>query len=143
MKDEQGWLGFRQDVEGKRGEVPAFVFAAWTGGVVGRLSQPQRAFGLCLGGPVTGAALKELAGLKGLQMLSLDHTQVTDAGMKELAQLKGLQWLSLNGTRVTDAGLKELAELGGLQMLYLIQAMVTDAGVAELQKALPELTIWR
>ena len=65
------------------------MFAAWTGGVVGRLSQPQRAFGLCLGGPVTGAALKELAGLKGLKKLYLG-TLATDAGLKELPPFKEL-----------------------------------------------------
>ena len=34
------------------------------------------------------AGLKELAGLKDLQTLSLDHTLVKDAGLKELAGLK-------------------------------------------------------
>ena len=54
-------LLFREGVEGKPDEVPAFQFRKWTGGVVGQLPQPQRAFGLCLRG-----------------------TQVTDAGLKEL-----------------------------------------------------------
>jgi hypothetical protein len=42
-----------------------------------------------------------------LQFLNLSETQVTDAGLKELTGLKGLQLLSLP-TRVTDAGLQEL-----------------------------------
>ena len=33
---------------------------------------------------------------------------MTDAGLKELAGLKSLQTLNLNDTQVTDAGLKEL-----------------------------------
>jgi hypothetical protein len=36
MKTEQGRLEFRRGVEGQRGEVPAFVFGKWTGGVVGQ-----------------------------------------------------------------------------------------------------------
>ncbi len=46
---------------------------------------------------------------------------MTDAGLKELAGLKSLQLLYLAGTQVTDAGLKELAGLKSLQMLYLAE----------------------
>ena len=120
MKDDEGWLLFRQGVEGKPGEVPAFHFGKWTGGAVGQLPQPQRAFGLSLRGP-----------------------QVTDAGLVELAALTGLQTLVLFNTKVTDAGLKELARLKGLQELALHGTKVTDAGVAELQKELPTLKIVR
>ena len=45
---------------------------------------------------------------------------MTDAGLKELAGLKSLQTLDLNGTQVTDAGLKELAGLKSLQTLNLL-----------------------
>jgi hypothetical protein len=136
MRGDQEWLFFREEVEGEPGEVPAFQFRKWTGGVVGKLPPPQRAFGLDFGGSqVTDA------GLKGLQSLSLSATPVTDAGMKELTGLKGLQWLFLNGTKVADAGLKELAALKELKELDLIDTPVTDAGAAELRKALPTLII--
>jgi len=144
MKDDEGWLLFRQGVEGKPGEVPAFHFGKWTGGAVGQLPQPQRAFGLSLRGPqVTDAGLVELAGLKGLQMLDLTGTQVTDAGLRELAGLKGLHTLELGGTQVTDAGMKGLAGLKGLQSLHLAGTRVTDAGLKELSalKALQMLDL--
>ena len=48
---------------------------------------------------MTDAGLKELAGLKSLQMLNLDSTKVTDAGLKELAGLKSLQTLNLGAPR--------------------------------------------
>src|SRR5262249_15392151 len=57
---------------------------------------------------VTGAGLKELAGLKQLQRLYLESTKVTDAGLKELAPLTHLQWLHLENTKVTDAGANNL-----------------------------------
>src|SRR5262249_24957893 len=76
---------FREAAEGKRGEVPAFVFGKWPEGVVGQLPQPQRAFGLVLRATqVTNADLKELAGLKELQVLNLNFTPVTGTGLKEL-----------------------------------------------------------
>ncbi len=48
---------------------------------------------------MTDAGLKELAGLKNLQSLSLGRTKVTDVGLKELAGLKSLQTLDLYNTR--------------------------------------------
>ena len=39
--------------------------------------------------------------------VNFNDTKVTDAGLKELAGLKGLQLLYLSSTQVTDAGLKE------------------------------------
>ena len=95
--------------------------------------------------------MKELAGLKSLQSLSLYGTPVTDAGLKELAGLKlttlvlpfflsdrNLKYylaaiepitLDLKGKQVTDVGLKELAELKSLQSLDLSHTPVTDAGL--------------
>ena len=146
-----GWMttddvsrGFREGMEGMKGELPAFRFFVCKDGVVGKLPHPQRAFGLDLAKTkVTDIGLKEVAALKSLQSLELGATQVTDAGLKELAGLKGLQSLSLGATKVTDVGLKELAALRNLQWLGLMGTKVTDAGVAELQKALPKLKIDR
>ena len=93
------------------------------------------------GTQVTDAGLKELADLKNLQILDLNLTKVTDAGLKELAGLKSLQTLNLNYTQVTDAGLKELAGLKSLRSLGLAGTKVTDAGVVELRKALSKCRI--
>jgi hypothetical protein len=43
--------------------------------------------------------------------LRLDSTKVTDTGLKELAGLKSLQLLDLRYTQVTDAGVKELQKV--------------------------------
>ena len=129
---------FVPEKEGKPGDLPAFSFNAnfnsmdyqhhpnavprgWLPEVrLAKLPAPALAFGLDLvNTQVTDAGLKELAGLKSLQMLDLRHTQITDAGLKELAGLKNLQVLSLSNTKVTDAGLKELAGLKSLQALKL------------------------
>jgi hypothetical protein len=58
--------------------------------------------------PVTNEALKELAGLTGLNYLNLYRTQVTDAGLKEFVGLKSLRDLDLSQTKVTSAGMAEL-----------------------------------
>ena len=134
-----GW--FREDTEGKKGEVPAFAFFDWTAGVVAKLPQPQTVFGLDLSftgdfaAPLTDAGLKELTGLKSLQSLNLGRTKITDAGLKELAGLKSLQSLNLRNTKVTDAGLKELAGMESLLALNLIRTEVTDAGLKDLARA--------
>jgi len=93
---------------------------------------------------VTDAALKELAGLESLQVLNLNGTPVSNAGLKELVDLKGLSWLSLWDTPVSDAGLKELANLKGLQWLSLGNTKVTDAGLMEFAnlKGLQTLNLW-
>ena len=76
-----GWMSsaspvllFREGGDGKKGEIPAFrvQIREWTPGMLASLPQPQTAFGLDLGtSRITNAGLKELAGLKNLQMLGL------------------------------------------------------------------------
>src|SRR5262249_7968763 len=118
MANDRDGATFREGVEGKKGEVPAFRLWRWTGGAVGKLPQPQQAFGLDLSQlNVTDAGLKELVQFKNLQLLVLRETQVTDTGLKELAQLKNLQALSLYDTRVTGTALKDLAGITNLQTL--------------------------
>jgi internalin A len=166
--------------QGQKGDIPAFRFRAWQAGLLPKLPEPQVPFGLDLtelpltdrwlvdlrglknlqvlnlagrqitgaglkelaglkdlhlylrGTQMTGAGLKELAGLKNLQGLDLSYTPITDAELKELAGLKNLQGLSLESTRITDAGLKELAGLKNLQWLDLHNTPITDAGLKEL-----------
>ena len=117
--------------------------------------------------PVTDAGLEHLRGLRQLQVLDLDNTQVTDAGLEHLRGLTQLRWLyldnigvtdagvkqlrgltqlerlSLDDTQVTDAGLVHLRGLTKLEWLDVSNTKVTDAGVAKLQKALPNVQIFR
>ena len=67
--------------------IPAFRFRFRQQSMSAELPDPGTPFGLVVSS-VTDAGLKELAGLKSLQSLSLHNTQVTDAGLKELAGLK-------------------------------------------------------
>jgi len=94
------------------------------------------------GTKVTDVGLKELAGLKNLQQLSLQNTKVTDVGLKELAGLDRLVYLDLYAVPgVTDAGLEELARLKALKHLELRGTSVTDAGAMKLASVLPSLRI--
>ena len=123
MHVKNGKPAIRYGGEGKEGEMPVFDFRGMQPlqpGVLGRLPQPKRGFGL-----------------------SFNSGGVTDAGLKELAKLNSLQSLDLSDTQVTDAGLKELAGLKSLQTLYLGGTKVTTAGAGELQKALPGTNIIR
>src|SRR5262249_10790670 len=139
---EVGWMGvsgkfgyqeFRMQPDGLAGAVPAFRFAKWRENILAGLPDPAMPFGLYLDfASVTDAGLRELAGLRSLQSLSLRFTKVTDAGLKELAGLNTLQWLNLGDTHVRGTGLKELAGLKSLQVLYLHGTLVTDAGLKEL-----------
>lgn len=133
MSPNDGGLAFRIAADGKQEEVPGFAFLEWKPGVVGRLPQPGRGFGLSLNSSgVRDTELKELAGLSSVRLLSLYRTDVTDAGLKEIAGLTSLQSLDLGHTEVTDPGLKELAGLKSLQWLGLIRTRVTDVGLKEL-----------
>src|SRR5258708_755794 len=66
--------------EGKPGDLPTFKFYPWKAGVLAKLSAATEPFGL-----------------------DLSHTRITNAGLRELAGLKNLQALSLYGTKITDA----------------------------------------
>ena len=128
-----GFLKFVPEKEGKPGDLTAFRFSSWQEGVLAKLPAPEAPFGLSLGDTqVTDSGLKELAGLKQLQHLTLRRTLVTDVGLKELAGLKQLQHLYIGATKVTDVGLKELAGLKQLQTLGLARTQVTDVGLKEL-----------
>src|SRR5437660_1229639 len=68
-----------------------------------------------LGGKVTDAGLKELKGLKNLQLLDIQRTQITDTGLKELKEVKSLR--ELWPAKVTDQTLRTLREVGLLHAL--------------------------
>jgi hypothetical protein len=143
-ENDRGYWEFRPAKDGKPGDLPAFRFGEWKSGVIGKLPSPESAFGLYfVGTKVPGEGLKDLAGLKALEVLILYNTGVTDTKLKELANLKALKGLDLGGTPVTDKGLKELAGLTGLSNLVLNSTKITDAGLKELAgfKALHKLNL--
>jgi hypothetical protein len=62
--------------------------------------------------------------------------------LKDLAGLKRLQRLTLNKTLVGDAEFQELAAFHRLQLVDICQTRVTRKGVAQLRMALPNLGIF-
>jgi hypothetical protein len=92
---------------------------------------------------ISSAGLKHLRGLSYLQDLNLFNTDVGDAGLEHLQGLTNLRRLRLDNTLVTDAGLIHLHGLTQLRYLYLHRTQVTEAGAQELQRALPDLEIFR
>ncbi len=90
---------------------------------------------------VTDKALKDIAGLKNLNKLYLEHTGITDEGIAQLGNLPGLEYLNLIGTKVTDAGISKIAGLKGLKSIYLWQSGVSDSGIAELRRLRPDLHV--
>lgn len=118
------------------------------------------------GRSVTDAGLLELRNLVSLRILGLADTKVTDPGLAHLERMSNLSELDLQGTQVTDAGLVNLKRLTKLSFLGLGGAAVSDAGLGrflpcfsddsgicgtqvtdagenELQRALPNLKIYR
>ena len=62
--------------------------------------------------------------------------------MVHLKGLKSLQILDLESTNVTDAGLEHLKGLSQLRELYLGNTKVTDEGVQKLKQALPKCKVY-
>jgi RNA polymerase sigma factor (sigma-70 family) len=108
---------------------------------------------------ITGAAMKELRGLKNLEYLrarpddgtvvlddlgelvnlrELDLGQVVNAGLREVGKLKNLRALRINARRLSDAGLAELTGLKELRRLELYEARNIGVGLADLGE-LPKL----
>jgi hypothetical protein len=91
VANQSGFIGFVPEENSAPGALPAFRFVRWQADHPARLPDPATAFGLDLSDTrVTDAGLKELAGLRSLQLLNLHNTQVTDAGLKELIRLPKL-----------------------------------------------------
>jgi internalin A len=85
------------------------------------------------GRPIGDAALVHLKGLKKLQTLTLNNTDVADAGLTCMEGLDQLGYLVLEGTLVTDAGLAHLTSLHALDSLSLAYTKVTDSGLVHLK----------
>jgi len=78
-----------------------------------------------------------------LQRLWIANTRITDAGLVHLKRLPNLQELSLAETQITDAGLMQLADLRNLRWLYLGSTQISGTAAAKLERARPELRIFR
>jgi hypothetical protein len=68
-------------------------------------------------------------------------SKVTDSDLEHLNGLRKLDILILDNTQISDAGLEHLEGLNGLKCLSLIRTRVTDTGVNRLRKALPDVKI--
>ena len=97
---------------------------------------------LKLGGTqITDGGLKEIAKLKNLTKLHLEHSGVTDQGIAQLKSLPHLEYLNVIDTKMGDAGLKNIASMKGLRSIYVWQSGVTDSAVAQAAKQSPGLQI--
>ena len=84
---------------------------------------------------ITDEGLKQVATLKNLTRLSLEHCkQYTDVSLKEVAKLKNLTYLQLDYAKITDVGLKEVAKLNNLTELWVSYIDITDEGLKEIAK---------
>lgn len=93
------------------------------------------------GTKITDAGLKELAKLKNLNKLHLEHTAITDAGLASLKSLPYLEYINLVDTKVSDAGLKDIAGAKSIRALYVWKSAVTDTAVSMVTKQHPNLTV--
>ncbi|MNL56507.1 Leucine Rich repeats (2 copies) [compost metagenome] len=75
--------------------------------------------------------MKEIAKLKNLTKLHLEHTGVTDQGIAQIKSLPHLEYLNVIDTKIGDAGLKNIATIKGLRSIYVWQSAVTDSAVAQ------------
>ena len=90
------------------------------------------------GNAITDETTKQLQAFKSLTDLDLSLTPVSDAGLQQLTSLENLTHLRLlysegfAGPKITNAGLNPIAELHQLSHLNLVGAKVTDDGVDDL-----------
>ena len=100
--------------------------------------------GDCVG--VTDKGLKNLAGLKRLQSLTLAGNRISGVGFSSLRDAAALTTLDVHTSgSLTDEGIAALGELKSLRLLTLFWASrLTDDEVAQLAKisALRKLCIW-
>lgn len=112
----------------------------YVGNVVGVNLVPQRA-----GDPsrANDETMVHVGRLGHLEVLSLSHTAVTDEGLARLEGLTNLQSLDLIEIPIGDDGLAHLQGLSQLRTLCVAGTRVTDEGVLKLERALPQLQVFR
>ena len=82
---------------------------------------------------ITDAGAAHLAGMTGLEHITLDDTRVTGAGLAILEGMSKLKYLHLRGLPIHDADLAHVAPLKSLWQLHLARAPITDAGLVHLR----------
>ena len=94
----------------------------------------------------TDNLVRQLKGVRGIEELELDLTDVTDQGMDDVARLPDLRRLVIYGgvPSIDDQGLARLTPLSKLEGLQLINTQVTDDGlpVLKLFPRLRDLTLF-
>ncbi len=93
--------------------------------------------------PADDSTLAHVGRLPRLRSLRLDDTAITDAGMVHLEKLENLLDIQLDRTNIGDAGLAHLHGLKGLRMVWISGTPITDEGVLDLERALPNVTVYR
>jgi Leucine Rich Repeat (LRR) protein len=76
-----------------------------------------------------------------LKELSLSDTNIKDEQIPQLAALRELQWLRLNHTDIGDDGAKALASVPKLSSLCLGGVRASREAVNDLKKAKPKLSL--
>ena len=71
--------------------------------------------------------------------LHLDDARVTDQWLRDLQGMKYIEVLSIKSVNLTDDGLKELKKFPNLLDLNLVDTQTTEDGLAALRQALPKL----
>jgi hypothetical protein len=89
---------------------------------------------------LTGAGLAGLSGVKKLEWLGLDSTDIGDEGVGHVTDLP-LQVLSLNWTEVTDAAFVHLEQIESLTQINLLGTRVTPEVVAEFRAVRPDCLV--
>jgi hypothetical protein len=89
------------------------------------------------------ATLEHVGRLRRTELLNLRGTAITDAGLAYLKDLTGLRQLDLAQTQIGDAGLAHLKRLNKLRCIQLGGPRISDDSVLKLEKANPDLYIYR
>jgi internalin A len=92
-----------------------------------------------IGGNVSDADLRAVAGLRKLELLELASSRITDQGVPHLVNLKNLYYLGLSGAKITDGGLGYLRKLSNLRDLDLSHTDVGQTGLKNIA-AIPTIT---
>lgn len=71
--------------------------------------------------------------------LHLNDARVDDQWLRDLQGMKHVEMLSVRSANVTDAGLVELKKFPNLLELNLVDTQATDDGLAALRLAMPKL----
>ena len=92
---------------------------------------------LLVDGAITDDGMASLAGLDGLQGLTLfGHTpHVTPAGLRALGALGGLAFLGVPGERCDDRAMEAIVQLSALRMLMAQGTVSGDAGFVALSRS--------